>query len=93
MMTEQEFDILWQRAAAEPHAARLLEEYPVWRRNRRRNLGIAASVVALVVVALPLLPPSQPAAAGDNGTSIYCNRPGITEQYWFEMADALLKEV
>ena len=39
MMTEQEFDALWQRAEATPHTTRLLEEYPVWRRQRRRKFA------------------------------------------------------
>ena len=50
MMTEQEFDTLWQKAEVAPHAARLLEEYPDWRRSRRRALGTTASVVAVVAV-------------------------------------------
>ena len=91
MMTEQEFDTLWQRAAAEPHVARLLEEYPVWHRNRRRR-GVAVTMVALAAVALPLLTLPQPAATDKNHTATYCNRPDITEQYWIEMADALLME-
>jgi ferric-dicitrate binding protein FerR (iron transport regulator) len=92
MMTEQEFDTLWQRAAAAPHATRLLEEYPVWHRNRQRRLGAAALLVAVAAVALPLLTLPQPAATDKNHTAIYCNRPDITDQYWDELADALLME-
>ena len=91
-MTEQEFDTLWQRTEAEPYAARLLEEYPVWRHNRRRNNGIAASIVVAAAVALPLLTIPKSAPSHDNHTATYCNRPDMTEQYWVEMADALLKE-
>ncbi len=93
MMTEQEFDILWQRAEAAPHTARLLEEYPAWRRTRRRNLGMGAMLVAVVVVALPLLTGPQPIATNDSYTMAYSNRPETTNQYWVEMADALLLEV
>ena len=96
MMTEEEFDALWQRAEAAPHTARLMEEYPVWRRNRRRNLGVAASlvaVVAVVAVALPLLTHQQPTIHNDSYTVAYCNRPDMTNQYWVDMADALLMEV
>lgn len=93
MMTEEEFDALWQRAEAAPHTARLMEEYPVWRRNRRRNLGVAASLVAVVAVALPLLTHQQPTVHNDSYTVAYCNRADMTDQYWVDMADALLMEV
>lgn len=92
MMTEQEFDALWQRAEAAPHTSRLLEEYPVWRRQRRRTLGVAASLVAVVAVALPLLTRPQHSMSNDNYTVAYCNRPDMTNQYWVDMADALLME-
>ena len=93
MMTEEEFDALWQRAEAAPHTARLMEEYPVWRRQRRRNLGVAASLVAVAAVALPLLSGPQSAMDDDSYTVAYCNRPDMTNQYWVNMADALLMEV
>ena len=93
MMTEQEFDKLWQRAEAAPHAARLLEEYPAWRRNRRHDLGVAALLLVAIVVALPLLRRPHPSANHDTYTAAYCNRPDMTDQYWIEVADALLMEV
>lgn len=93
MMTEQEFDALWHRAEAAPHAARLMEEYPAWRRNRRLALGGVASMAAVVAVALPLLTHPAPAATSDNYLVAYCNRSDMTSQYWVEMADALLMEV
>lgn len=93
MMTEQEFDALWQRAEATPHTTRLLEEYPAWRRQRRRTLGVAASLVAVTAVALPLLTRPQPTMNDDSYTVAYCNRPDMANQYWVDMADALLMEV
>lgn len=93
MMTEQEFDALWQRAEATPHTTRLLEEYPAWRRQRRRTLGGAASLVAVTAVVLPLLTRPQPTVNDDSYTVAYCNRPDMANQYWVDMADALLMEV
>lgn len=90
MMTEEEFDSLWQRAEAAPHTARLMEEYPVWRRNRRRNLRVAVSLVAVTAVVLPLLTRPQPSTNDDSYTVAYCNRPDITDQYWVDMADEML---
>ena len=92
MMTEQEFDTLWQKAEAAPHAARLLEEYPDWRRSRRRALGTTASVVALVAVVLPLLLHQPTEATNANYTAAFSNRPEVTDQYWVDLADALLTE-
>ena len=92
MMTEQEFDALWQRAEATPHTTRLLEEYPAWRRQRRRNLGVAASLVAVTAVVLPLLTHPLTVTDNDSYTVAYSNRPEVGNQYWVEMADALLME-
>lgn len=91
-MTEQEFDTLWQHAEAAPHTARLLEEYPDWRRNQRRTLGVAASLVAVIAVALPLLTHPLTVTDNDSYTVAYSNRPEVGNQYWVEMADALLME-
>ena len=92
-MNEQRFEELWQRAEGVEYGRRLAEEYPVWRQHRRRNLGVAASLAIIVVVTLPLLTPSHNAAASDSYTMAYCNRTGIDNQYWVDMADALLMEV
>jgi len=91
-MNEQRFEELWQRAEGAEHGRRLAEEYPVWRQHRRRNLGVAASLAVIVAVALPLMNPSHNVAASDSYTMAYCNRTGITNQYWVDMADALLME-
>lgn len=91
-MNEQQFEQLWQRAEGAEHGRRLAEEYPSWRQAQRRNLGVAASLVAAAVITVPLLTLSHPAAISDSYTVAYCNRPDISNQYWVEMADALLTE-
>ena len=91
MMNDREFERLWERAEAESHAAKLSAEYPVWRHNIRRNMGVMASLVAVAAVSLPLLT-RTPAAADDNYMAAYCNRPELGAQYWVDMADALLME-
>ena len=91
-MTNEAFDRLWERAECERYAAEMTAKYPVWRRNSRRNLGLAVSLVAVTAVALPLLTNQRPAAFGDNYTSAFCNKPDIANQYWVDMADALLME-
>lgn len=91
-MNEQRFEELWQRAEGAEHGRRLAEEYPVWRQRRRRNLGVFASLVAVVAVSLPLLTHPQTGSSDDAYMMAYCNRPDVTNQYWVEMADALLME-
>ncbi|MBQ9474535.1 MAG: hypothetical protein IJU81_09030 [Bacteroidales bacterium] len=91
MMSEQEFDALWQRAEAAPHTARLLAEYPAWRRNRSRTL-VAASLITGVAIVISLLNNQQYRATDDNYTVAYCNQPDIADQYWVDMANTLLME-
>lgn len=91
-MSEEQFDALWQRAEASGHASQLAAEYPVWRHNIRRNLGVFASLVAVVAVSLPLLTHPHTGSGNDAYMMAYCNRPDVTNQYWVEMADALLME-
>ena len=92
-MNEQRFEELWQRAEGAEHGRRLAEEYPVWRRQRRRNLSVAASLAVIVAVALPLMSTSHNAVVSDSYAMAYCNRTDISNQYWVDMADALLMEV
>lgn len=92
MMTEEQFETLWQRAEAAEHASMLSAEYPAWRNKTRRNLGVIASLVAVVAVSLPLLSHPLSATTDGNCTAAYCNRPDMGGQYWVEMADALLME-
>lgn len=91
MMTEQEFETLWQRAEAAPHAGRLAEGYRPWLQRRRRTMAAVAAVAVIVLTATPLL--KGPSAAVDgNGIVAYCNNNDKSSQYWLEMADALLME-
>ena len=49
--------------------------------------------MAVTAVALPLLTRPQPTVNDDSYTVAYCNRPDMANQYWVDMADALLMEV
>ena len=46
MMTEQEFDKMWQRAEVAPHARRLAEGYRPWLVRRRRTEGAHTDTTA-----------------------------------------------
>lgn len=75
-MNEQEFERLWQAAEAENYAQQLRDEYPRWQARRRRNMGVAASLIVAVGIALPLLhrpqteaPPSTKATSPPTATA------------------------
>ena len=90
MMTDEQFDALWQRAESQPHARRLSAQYPAWRARRRRNAGIALMSVALLAVVVPLV--GQHASRHDDYAKVYCNRTGTDDQQWADLAATLLLE-
>lgn len=88
-MNEKQFEELWVKAEAESHAEKLAAEYPVWRQKTRRTLSMAAGVALVLAVATPIaLAPS----ANVNYNKVYCNRAGIQDQQWVNLADELLTE-
>ena len=88
-LTDNEFEQLWQEASARSQGLRLSEGYGQWRRNQRRTLGTLAMLTALAAVALPLLTGSP---QNDVYKHVYCNRSGVADSQWAELADALLME-
>lgn len=93
-MNEQEFEKLWQEAEAENYAQRLAAEYPAWRARRRRNMGVAASLILAVGIALPLFHRPQTASPAQHESYVvaYCNCPDVADQYWVDLASDLLIE-
>ena len=88
-MNDNEFEQLWQEAAARSMGHRLAEGYPQWQRNRRRAMGLAAVVAVAVGVAVPVL--AGQAGHGDFD-HVYCNRSGIADSQWASLANDLLME-
>jgi len=89
-MTENEFDVLWQRAEAEGYSQRLASEYPVWRQKQRRTFSIVAAILIVVSVAVTAftLQQHQPR----NYEKVYCNRVGTTDAQWADLAAEMLME-
>lgn len=89
-MTENEFDVLWQRAEAERYSQRLAAEYPVWRQKQRRTLSVVAALLVVVTVAVTLFAPQlrQPR----NYEKVYCNSVGIPDAQWADLAAEMLME-
>ena len=88
-MNEKQFEELWVKAEAESHAEKLAAEYPVWRQKTRRTLSMAAGVALVLAMATPIA--MSPSATG-NYNKVYCNRAGIQDQQWVNLADELLME-
>ena len=89
-MTENEFDVLWQRAEIEGYSHRLAAEYPVWRQKQRRTLSIVAALLIVVTAAVTVftLQPRQ----SQSYEKVYCNRVGTTDAQWATLAAEMLME-
>lgn len=90
MMTDEQFEELWQRAECEQHAKRLTAQYPAWRAKRRRATGIAMASVALVAIVVPLT--MQGHLQHEQYAKVYCNRTGIADQQWVDLAAEMILE-
>lgn len=86
-MTDEQFESLWQRAEAENYGNRLSAGYPAWRHRQRRTFGMAAMFMVVVAVVLPLAL-RQPSPKGYG--RVYCNRTGIADSRWADMAADIL---
>ncbi len=92
-MKEEQFDDLWMRAEAGRYARSLMAEYPGWRRRQRRRVAAAAALVVLAGAALPLLNGVLPLGGADGEyLAAHCNKAGIGEDYWVDLAGDLLAE-
>lgn len=89
-MTENEFDVLWQRAEAEGYGQRLAAEYPAWRQKQRRTLGIVAALLIVVTVAFSVFTTQQRQLR--NYEKVYCNRVGTSDAQWADLAAEMLME-
>ena len=90
-MDEERFEEIWEMAEAEQYGRRLAAEYPAWRARRNRVAGMALLTLITAGVGLPLWHNiTQSNTQHDGYTVAYCNRTGIADQYWVNMADELL---
>ena len=89
-MTENEFDVLWQRAEAEGYSRRLAAEYPVWRQKQRRTLSVVAALLIVVTVTFSVFTIQQ--RQFRNYEKVYCNRTGTTDAQWASLAAEMLME-
>jgi len=89
-MTENEFDVLWQRAEAEGYSHRLVAEYPAWKQKQRRTFSIVAALLIVVAVSFTVFTMQQRQLR--NYEKVYCNRVGTSDAQWATLAAEMLTE-
>jgi hypothetical protein len=87
-MDEKEFEQLWHQAEAEGYAKRLASEYPKWRTQRNRAMGMVAGLALVVAVSAPAWMPNNESKAAY--AQVHCNKAGTSDQHWVDLADELL---
>lgn len=82
------FDDLWTEEEQQGLLQRLRREYPKWEKKRRqRRMALAALAVVAVTIVLPVtLIPSH----AKQYDSIACNRNGIANSHWVDVAGNIL---
>lgn len=89
MMTDEQFEQLWQRAESQRYSESLMQSYVSWRHKRQVWGRVAMGVLALVLavgVSIPLLTRQS----ADDFEHVYCNRTGTTDKQWIDLASELL---
>ena len=81
------FDELWEQEEREGLTSRLKGDYPVWLRRHKRRRTVAAAVV---VAALALSPFAFHLTPLEGYDFVCCNRSGIAEGYWADVASNIL---
>lgn len=82
------FDELWEQEERHGLQRRLRQDYPVWTRRRNRHRTVAAAMAVLVVAGIFI---SHFQFAIPKGYDyIACNRSGIADAHWAEVAGNIL---
>ena len=84
MMT---FDELWEHEECQGLQQRLQQEYPVWKRQRRQRRTMLAAAMVVVVLILPFTFQHSSSRQYDG---IVCNRNGIADTHWADVAANIL---
>ena len=89
MMTEEQFEQLWQRAEAQRFGDELAHEYPAWKQRSQTRHRIAMGAAALLLatgISLPLFTGN----GHDGYERVYCNHTGTSDAQWVDLASDLL---
>ncbi len=81
------FEELWEREERQGLQRRLQQDYPVWQHRRKQRRTALVAVVVAVAVISPLtflLSPTR------NYDFVACNRNGIAEGHWADVAGNIL---
>lgn len=89
MMTDEQFDELWQRAESKQYSDALMRDYPAWKHHRKVRQRVAGGVMCMaLVVGVGLNMFAH--RSNDNYEQVYCNRTDISDAAWVELASDLL---
>lgn len=88
MIDNKQFEELWGQEERKGVLRRLQREYPAWQQRRRTALTAASSVAVVAVVAgITLSTLRAPRSTYD---AVACNRSGIADGHWAEVAGNIL---
>ena len=92
-MNREQFDEIWEMASVERQARKMAAGYTAWRTRQRRRAAMAAMLLILIGLAIPLSRISK-GGQGENADYItaYCNKNDIADQYWIDLAQDMLLE-
>ena len=82
------FDSIWEQEEQQGLQQRLRQDYPAWLRRRRTALATVVSVAVVSVAAgITLSTLHSPLSTYD---AVACNRSGIDEGHWVDVAANIL---
>ena len=82
------FDNIWEMEEQQALQQRLQREYPAWQRQRRVRRTTVASVAVLLVAGISIFNFQFSIHKGYD--SVVCNRSGIADAHWAEVAGHIL---
>ena len=87
-MNNMTFEELWENEERQGLTSRLQGDYPGWIRRRRTRRTLLASVSVLVIAGFSIF--NFQFSTPQDYDYVCCNRSGIAEEYWADMAGDIL---
>ena len=83
------FEEVWEKEEREGLLQRLRQDYPVWQRQRRIRRTVLTTVAVLAATGISLTILLSPLSTRQYD-AVACNRTGITDAHWAEVASHIL---
>ena len=85
------FEEFWEQEERKGLLHRMRDEYPLWQRRRRIRRTTLASVAVVAVAVFSLFTSLFPLSGAPHCyDAVCCNRSGIAEGHWAEVASNIL---